>query len=240
MKIISDLTTEAFLAGFRRFVSRRGLPKEIYSDNGTNFLGAKNDHYQLYRFLRSTSTDTESAINTYLLSQRVQCQCIPERALHFGGLWEAAVKAAKCHLRRVVGTQRLTYEEFSTITCQIESCLNSRPLTATTSHATDGISVLTPGHFLTGQPLTAYPETIITQEPSLLKCWTMCQAMVHHFWKRWSTEYLQQLQSLPKWKTTSPNLQLGDVVVIRDDTPFLCHWPIARVIKIYHGHDNLV
>ena len=147
------------------------------------------------------------------------------------------MKSTKYHLHRVVGTQRLTYQELATVICQIESCLNSRPLTAITSHPSDSISVLTPGHFLIGR---AYPETVITQEPSMLKRWTMCQAMVHHFWKHWSTEYLQQLQSLTKWKTSSLNLQVGDVVVIRDDTPFLCHWPMARVIKTYSGHDNLV
>ena len=144
------------------------------------------------------------------------------------------MKAAKHHLRRVVCTQRLTYEEFSTVTCQIESCLNSRPLTSITSHAIDGISALTPGHFLIGRPLKSYPETTITQEPSLLKRWTMCQAMV----QCWLTEYLQQLQSLPKWKTISPHLQPGDVIVIRDDTPFVCHWPIAKVIETFLGHDG--
>ena len=143
IEIISDMTTEAFLA---RFVARRGLPLEIHSDNGTNVVGAKNDLHLLYRFLRSSST--ESALNSYLLSHRIQWHCIPERAPHFRGLWEAAVKCTKYHLHRVVGTQRLTYEELATVTCQIESCLNSRPLTAIISHPNDGISVLTPGHFL--------------------------------------------------------------------------------------------
>ena len=238
IEIISDLTTEAFLAGLKRFIARRGLPQEIHSDNGSNFLGAKNDLNDLYHFLQSTTTI--SSVNQYLLSQRVQWQCIPERAPHFGGLWEAAVKAAKYHLRRIMGTQRLTYEEFATVTCQIESCLNSRPLKSITSHAIDGISALTPGHLLIGRPLKAYPETTILQKPSLLKRWTMCQAMVHHFWKRWSTEYLKQLQALPKWRTITPNLQPGDIVVIRDDTPFTCHWPLARIIETFPGQDGLV
>ena len=167
IEIVSDLTTEAFLACLRRFVARRGLPQEIHSDNGTNFRGAKNDLNDLYQFLKSNTT--LSAINSYLLSQRIQWHCIPERASHFGDLWEAAVKSTKHHLQRIVGTQRLTYEEFSTITIQVESCLNSRPLTTLTSHSVDGISALTPGHFLIGRELRAYPETLITMEPSLLK-----------------------------------------------------------------------
>ena len=164
-----------------------------------NFIGAKNDLADLYRFLSAETTS--SSIQAYLLSNRINWHCIPERAPHFGGLWEAAVKSTKHHLRRVIGLQRLDFEEFSTILTQIEACLNSRPLCATTSHSQDGILVLTPGHFIVGRPLQAYPETVTTDEPSLCKRWTLCQSIIHHFWKRWSAEYLQHLQKAGK----SPN-----------------------------------
>ena len=238
IEVIEDLTTEDFLAGLRRFVSRRGLPAQIHSDNGKNFVGAKNDLQQLYKFLQSSSTN--ASIANYLLSQRVDWVCIPERAPHFGGLWEAAVKSTKFHLKRIAGPIRFTISELTTITCQIEACLNSRPLSPLNSHPTDGIQILTPGHFLVGRPLTAYPETIISTAPSLLKCWTMCQAVIHHFWRRWSQEYLQQLQVLSKWRTPVENLQVGDVVIIRDDAAFTCQWPVARIEQVFPGRDNLV
>ena len=97
IEIVSDLTTEAFLASLKRFISRRGLPSEIHTDNGTNFQGARNDLSDLYRFLADSTSTT--AINTYLLKQRITWHCIPERAPHFGGLWEAAVKSTKFHLK---------------------------------------------------------------------------------------------------------------------------------------------
>ena len=165
---MSDLTTEAFLASLRRFVSRRGLPSELHTDNGTNFRGARNDLSALYQFL-STSASTISA---YLLEQRVTWHCIPKRAPHFGGLWEAAVKSAKFHLRRVIGSQRLDFEEFTTDTAQVESCL-----TTCTSHPVDGIAILTPGHFLVGR---SYSETVISTDPSLHRRWVLCQALLHH------------------------------------------------------------
>ena len=186
IEIVSDL---AFLASLKRFIARRDLPAEVHTDNGTNFKGAKNDHADLYRLLSTPTSIT--AINSYLLSQRVTWHCIPERAPHFGGLWEAAVKSTKYHLRHVIGTQCLDYEEFSTVTAQIESCLISHPLTTTTSHC---IMVLTPGHFLIGRELRAYPETVISSDIPLHRRWTLCQAIIHHFWRRWSAEYLQHLQ----------------------------------------------
>ena len=78
-----------------------------------------------YQFLANDST--QHAIYHHLLSSRINWMFSPERAPHFGGLWESAVKSAKFHLKRVIGQQKLTYEEFSTVLCQIESCLNSRP-----------------------------------------------------------------------------------------------------------------
>ncbi len=123
LDIVSDLTTEAFLTSLKRFISRRGLPTEIHTDNGTNFRGAKND-----------------LISSYLLTQRISWHCIPERAPHFGGFSEAAMISTKFHLKRVMGSQRLDYEEFSTVATQVESCLNIRPLTSTTSHPVDGIT----------------------------------------------------------------------------------------------------
>ena len=196
-------------------------------------MGAKNDLQQLYQFLQSSKTN--ESIASYLLSQRIDWICIPERASHFGGLWEAAVKSTKFHLKRIVGTLRFTISELNTITCQIEACLNSRPLSLMDIHTMDGIQILTPGHFL-----AAYPETVIDTHPPLLKRWNMCQAVIHYFWQRWSKEYLQQLQILSKWRSPTPNLQIGDVVIIREDSPFTCHWPVARIEKTFPGQDGLV
>ena len=236
IEVISDLTTSAFLAGMVRFVSRRN---SIYSDNGSNFVGAKNQLRELYKFLRSKETD--SAIHQHLLLHQVTWNTIPERAPHFGGLWESAVKSMKYHLKRVVGSQVLTYEELQTVTCQVEACLNSRPIMAKTSHDQDGISTLTSGHFLTLQPSSAYPSNPhLPEEPCLLKKWQMCQSMIQHFWNRWHKEYLQTLQARTKWRKVQPNLQPGDVVILKEDKTFTCHWPLAKIIQTYPGKDGIV
>ena len=166
--------------------------------------------------------------------------CISERAPHFGGLWEAAVKSTKFHLRRVIGQQRLDFEEFSMITAQVEACLNSRPLCIMTSHSPDGIMPLIPGHFLIGRPLCAYPKTMITSDTSLHKRWTLCQAIIHHFCGRWSGEYFKQLQKAGKWHSIRPNLQVGDLVIITDASAFTNHWMMGKVIRTFKGRDQLV
>ena len=141
---VSDLTTEAFIATLRWFVSRRGKPSVIWSDHGSNFIGAAKELKDLFEFLNQKRSI--QIVSQFCSNQNIQWDFIPERAPHFGGLWEAAVKSFKTHLKRVTTNVKLTYEELSTVLTQIEACLNSRPLTRMYCND-DGVEALTPGTF---------------------------------------------------------------------------------------------
>ncbi|CAK1582194.1 unnamed protein product [Parnassius mnemosyne] len=75
-----------------------------------------------------------------------------------GSLWEAAVKSLKFHLRRVIGAQKLTFEELSTLLSQLESCLNSRPPCAL-SEDTEDINFLTQLNFIASGPTLTIIKT---------------------------------------------------------------------------------
>ncbi|XP_029672439.1 uncharacterized protein LOC115241052 [Formica exsecta] len=186
LDVVSDYTSDAFLAAFRRFTSRRGLCEEIYSDCGTNFIGADNALRELF----AASSTSGRRIAHAATTEGIKWRFNPPAAPHFGGLWEAAVKSTKHHLRRVIGETTLTFEEMTTLLAQIEACLNSRPLRAL-SDDPDDISALTPGHFLIGAPLLAVPEPSLIKEPDYsLSRWQHLQKMRDHFWERWSREYI--------------------------------------------------
>ena len=237
IEVVGDATTESFLATLRRFVSRRGLPTNLYSDHGSNFKGANSDLLSFYRMLEQQPA--VSAISSYLLANKVHWHHIPERAPHFGGLWEASVKSCKYHLKRVV-TCPITFEELTTVVCQIEACLNSRPLGPLTSHRPDGAVLLTPGHFLMGRAVTAYPETESPRDPSHYRTWIRCQAMAQHFWRRWSLEYLQHLQASYKWRRPAVNFRVGDLVLLADCHTFQTQWVLGKVVATHPGQDGLV
>jgi hypothetical protein len=100
----------------------------------------------------------------------------------------------KTHLKRIIANVKLTFEEFTTVLTQIEACLNSRPLVSL-SCDDDEIDVLTPGHFLIGQPLESLPDRAFSyRSVSLLHRWHLCQNLVRHFWQRWSSDYLSNLR----------------------------------------------
>lgn len=139
LEMVSDYSSDAFLAALRRFTSRRGLCRSLYSDCGTNFVGA---HAQLRAFFTASSSEQRSIVDQ-LAQDNIQWRFQPPAAPHFGGIWEAAVKSFKPHLRPVLGEATLTYEEMSTLLAQIEACLNSRPLQALTDDP-DDLAALTP------------------------------------------------------------------------------------------------
>lgn len=180
LKVMSDYSTEAFLAAFKRFTARRGACLDIYSDCGTTFVGADVELRALFRATSTTARDLADR----LAIRGTQWHFNPPDVSHFGGLWEAVVKSTKHHLRRVIGDATLTYEEMVTLLAQVEACLNSRPLQALSDDPED-LTALTPGHFLIGEPLCAIPEPSLENVPSgHLNRWQLIQQMRDHLWQR--------------------------------------------------------
>lgn len=147
----SDLSTQSFLSAFARFIGRRGCPACIYSDNGTNFVGASES-------LKKDKAEFMKNLKTQIINQNahqhLEWKFIPPGAPYMGGLWEAGVKSFKIHLRKGIPKLNFTFEEFSTILARIETCLNSRPLSPASDDQSE-IAPLTPAHFLIGTPLLA-------------------------------------------------------------------------------------
>ena len=238
LELVSDLTTNAFLACFRRFMARRGKPSLVMSDHGTNFVGAARILKEIDKFLQQRKTQED--LLRFCSSLGITWKFIPEHAPHFGGLWESAVKGMKHHLKRIMGETKFTFEELTTIIAEVEACMNSRPLTPISS-AEDAIEVLTPGHFLIGRPIEAIPNPLITYEcNSQLKRWHLVQCLVRHFWQRWSAEYLTNIGKVYKWHYPSRNVQVGDIVALKEDILVPTRWPLARVIETHVGKDNHV
>lgn len=236
IEVSSDLSTEAFLACFQRFVSRRGNVSDVYTDCGKNFQGAKRYLSEAEAFLRQNNKE----ITVGLKNLNVTWHMNPPYSPHMGGIWESSVKLAKQLFKRTIGDRVLSFEELTTVFARIEAVLNSRPLCGL-SDDPNCLDPLTPGHFLIGQPLVSPAEFCFEHTPiSRLKRWQLVRQISQHFWRRWQLEYLTLLQQRAKWTKQIPNLQIGDLVLIKEENLPPLQWRSGRISGLHPGSDGVV
>lgn len=235
VEVLFGLTVGQFLGAFERFTTRKGRCLYLHSDNGTTFVGADNE---LARVLKQWST----SFPTHELSRfGTEWRFITPAAPFKGGIWEAAVKSFKHHLKRVMGKQRMKKEEFVQIAIQIEGCLNSRPLWPVSDDPQD-LQAITPADLVLGKPILSQPlAEYVAEEPDNRLSWFEKRQKIHQqLWSQWQETYLTSLQVRQKWFRFRENIRVDDLVIIQDENMPPTQWCLGRVIQIFPGLDGLV
>ena len=224
LELAWSLDTGSFLNAFTRFVSRRGVPSEVISDNGTNFVGAVNE---LRELVGKLDPDRIQQMTNHLFT-KVKWHFNPPAAPHFGGIYEAMIKAAKRAIYAVLGNGNIRDEELITVITGVESLLNSRPLTYQSSDPKD---VLPLGGILA-------PESVDYTSFNLRNRWRRVQQLLDQVWSRWLKEYIPTLNKRPKWMEVVSDLQTGDVVLALESGVPTGRWPLGRIVETYPGKDG--
>ena len=234
LEVAYSLETDTYIMAMQRMMARRGRPAHMYSDNGTNFVGAEKELREaLQRWNKEYITDK-------LSQDGVQWHFNPPASPHFGGAWERLVKSVKRALKAIAGNQRVTDETLLTFMTEAEALINSRPLTPVSSDCQD-LNALTPNHFLLGRANVSLPPDVLTDaDLCSRKRWRHAQMMANHFWDRWVREYLPTLTERRKWRKDTQNLSEGDLVLVAEDLSPRGHWPLARVTRVLPGDDGMV
>lgn len=235
LDVTTGLTVEEFLETFAKMTSRRGLCHEIWSDNGTTFVGSNRE---LSRVLKEWNNQIPSQ---QLASLGTTWRFITPSAPFKGGIWEAGVKSVKHHLKRIVGKRFLTHSQMYTVVTQIEAVLNSRPLWPASDDPLD-LSPITPAHLVIGRSTLQRPftEDVVDRADNRLTLWGLQQKMQQSFWQRWKEEYLNLMQKRVKWYKPKENLKPGDMVIILAENAPPSAWPLGRVMQVQQGQDGYV
>lgn len=154
LELVGDLSSAKFILALRRMMARRGICKDIYCDQGTNFVGASNE---LPLLLMQAKSSVSIEIAKLFEKDGTTFHFVPPSAPNWGGQWESFVKLTKYHLNRMTSHFKFTFEEMTTILSQIEVCLNSRPLCPMTNDP-DDCDPLTAGHLIIGTAMNLIPE----------------------------------------------------------------------------------
>ena len=192
LEIAFGLDTDSFLNAFYRMVSRRGLPLQVTSDNGTNFVGANRELQELVEKI------DEDRVQRMAVNMGIRWNFNPPLAPHFGGVHETMVKSAKRAIYAILSSADITYEELITAFAGAESLINSSPLTYQSANSQDDVP-LTPNHFLHGQVGGQFaPESVDNTPFNPRKRWRRIQELMRHFWIRWMQEWIPNLNPRKK------------------------------------------
>ncbi|XP_031755219.1 uncharacterized protein LOC116409808 [Xenopus tropicalis] len=235
IEVIESMDTSSFINSFRRFFAIRGQVKTIRSDRGTNFVGA-------CRELGISSNLNYEEVESFLSKQEVCWIFNPPHASYMGGVWERMIGVA----RRILDSMllqlpsKLSHEVLITLMAEVTAIVNSRPLTPVSTDPEDP-QILTPATLLT-QKFASYPVLSGNFDGKDLykRQWRQVQSLAKVFWDRWRKQYLSTLQVRRKWQSDRPNINTGDLVLLKDQQTKRNEWPMGRVTKTFPDKDGKV
>ncbi|XP_039762492.1 uncharacterized protein LOC120635541 [Pararge aegeria] len=228
LEIATSLSADNMILTLRRMIARRGTPKTMFSDNGTNFIGANKEIKTAFEKMIDKSKE-----------KGIQWKFIPPGAPHMAGAWERLVRSVKTALTATLNTRHPQEEILHTLLLEAEHLINSRPITEV-SLDPDDQEGLTPNHFLIGRSSAHLRMGDFTDDELIgPPTWKTLQRLTDHFWKRWLNEYLPTIT--PRYNNNQNgfiNPTIGDIVIIIDNSLPRGTWPRGEIIKTYPGPDG--
>ncbi|UYV64562.1 hypothetical protein LAZ67_3001186 [Cordylochernes scorpioides] len=216
LELVTSLSTEALVGAVERFVARRGCPAVIYSDNGTNLVGLRNELYRV--------------------NFGMKWKLNPPAAPWWGGWIERIVGLTKNLLRRLLGKRVVNYEEMVTILENCERVINARPLTYI-AEDNDDLVPLTPEMFLR-EPRTEGEIDLNEFRCNFGKSYEKRKRLLKEFSKRFRSEYLGLLVHHDNRKKQR-QLKVRDIVLVEVENRKQINWPMGKITKVFPGTDNV-
>ncbi|XP_027138459.1 uncharacterized protein LOC113746562 [Larimichthys crocea] len=228
--IVEDLSTEGFLKAYQRFTALRGHPRKLWSDQGTNFVGARPVLQELYEFLSSVDKDQ---IQKKAAAGGTDWTWVfhPADSPHRNGAAEAAVHVLKRALSSVGEGGNLTTLEFQTLLYLAANLSNERPIGARAQMQDEAVEVITPNSLLLGRVGPSgdtrgfeYPTYPVVRLRAI-------QIEVNKFWTRWSQLAGPGLFVRQKWHAPARNIAAGDLVWLADQNALRGRFRLGRVVE---------
>ncbi|XP_051159838.1 uncharacterized protein LOC127280693 [Leptopilina boulardi] len=234
LEIVHSLSADSAIMALRRMMSRRGQPSVIFTDNGTNFVGAS-------REIKTAFTEMEKNQQLQFAAEnKIKWVFTPPIAPHMGGAWERLVRSVKVSLRAILTEQAPKEELLSTLFAEVEHCINSRPLTHVSLDPQEK-EALTPNHFLIG---SSSGKAICARFRGVTECtksqWLKAQRLADQFWERWLKEYVPTMIARQKWTEETDPLEVGDVVLVAHPQETRSSWPRGIIEAVYPGPDGRI
>ena len=233
LEVSDTLETDSFIQALQRFIARRGEPREIRCDNGTNFVGAQTE------LQRAIIEWNQNKISEFLKLQEIQWIFNTPTASWMGGVWERQIRSVRRILCGILNQQILNEEGLRTLFCIVENIINGRPITKLSDDPRDSLP-LTPNHLLLLRSGPTLPPGLFVKQDLYRRRWRQVQYMADLFWKRWLSEYLPSLQEKQCRTDRKRNMQVGDLVLVIGESVGRQNWPLGLIMQTYPSSDGMV
>ena len=178
LELASSLSTDSMIMALRRMISRRGKPTRVFTDNGTNLVGAKTELKKALNKFDQDEILQQTAIHG------IEWRFIPPASPHMGGYWERLIGSGKRAREATLKKQAPREEVLQTVLTKAEFSVNSRPLTYVSVDPTDSESI-TPNNLLLPyrkhDQTSGAPGVFLTNDLILWKQWRKSQVLANRF-----------------------------------------------------------
>lgn len=237
LELLEDLSANSTLLALQCTINLRGAPKRIVTDNGTNFIGAKN-------ILDIAQTEWNSQLlEKGMIVEPIEWDFAPAKAPHQQGAVERMVGLVKTALSKLITSLNRNphrYNDFQMrcILCEIIGMLNSRPISMIPIEGTNN-HYLTPNQFLMGKQNVQTVPISNRQISNLTEYWLDIKILTNILWKHWLNAYIPSIMMREKWFDKKSPLKVDDIVLVAD--PSLANsWRLGRIIAIKLGSQDQV
>ena len=231
--ITTDYSADAFLLVFRRFVSIRGYPSKIYSDQGSQLIAASKEIKEMF-----TNNDWEKIINAST-SNGLEWSFSPGDGPWYNGCCESLIRSIKKSIFHAIHNEVLTFSEIQTVLYEVANIINERPIGSTPSTIHDG-SYLCPNDILLGRSSNKTPSGDFSTTTNSRRRIYFVQRLIDSFWKKWNSCYFHSLLERPKWHHEKRNMSVGDIVLIQDNNARRSQWKMGLISEANPDSDDKV
>lgn len=236
VELASSLNTDSCILSVRNFMSRRGVVKVMYSDNGTNMKGAEAELGRAIQELDKAKLQSDGQ-HPLPNETTTEWKFITPRAPHHGGAWERLVKSVKTALYATLKERHPKEDILRNLLIEAENVVNSRPLTYQEIDP-DTMETITPNHLLQLSGKVLYAPGEFKNEEHSKKVWRYSQQLVDEFWRRFIHSVLPDMRKRTKWFEDQRPIEIDDVVLLMEENvPRNC-WIKGRVSKLHPGTDG--
>lgn len=229
--LVNTMSTESFLMAYQRFTAIRGHPRKIWSDPGTNFIGAKPVLRELYQFLDAqnrTSIEEMSAQE----GTKWEWTIHPADSPHRNGAAEAAVRILKKALQSLGNNTGLSYSELQTTLQLAANLANECPIDARVQSHEESVQYVSPNTLLLGRASPSGEIRTFDFANYPYKRLREMQNQVNKFWRSWSQLAGPNLFLRSKWHTSYRNVAVGDIVWLCDQNAVRGQFKLGRVVSV--------